>query len=61
MYLLGKHKAAIDVYNEAWKIGIEDWAANHLSPTEIKQFETDGFLVTVGETVILMTPPFYPC
>ena len=29
LYLLGKHKAAIDVYNEAWKIGIEDWEIWH--------------------------------
>ena len=29
LYLLGKHKAAIDVYNEAWKVGIEDWEIWH--------------------------------
>lgn len=25
LYLLGKHSAAIDVYDEAEKIGIQDW------------------------------------
>ena len=29
LYLLGQHKAAIDEYNEAWKIGIEDWEIWH--------------------------------
>jgi len=28
-YLLGKHKAAIDVYEEAQRIGIEDWEIWH--------------------------------
>lgn len=29
LYLLGKHKAAIDVYEEAQRIGIEDWEIWH--------------------------------
>eukprot|EP00899_Mesostigma_viride_P005871 jgi/Mesvir1/15285/Mv06500-RA.1 len=29
LYLLGKHKAAIDVYEEAEKIGIQDWELWH--------------------------------
>uniref|UniRef100_A0A7S3GDF2 Uncharacterized protein n=1 Tax=Palpitomonas bilix TaxID=652834 RepID=A0A7S3GDF2_9EUKA len=29
LYLLGKHKAAIDVYEEAQKIGIDDWEIWH--------------------------------
>ncbi len=28
-YLLGKHKAAIDVYEEAHKVGAEDWEIWH--------------------------------
>jgi Bardet-Biedl syndrome 4 protein len=27
--LLGKHKAAIDVYDEAQRIGVEDWEIWH--------------------------------
>lgn len=29
LYLLGKHKAAIDVYEEASKIGSPDWEIMH--------------------------------
>lgn len=29
LYLLGKHKAAIDVYDEAQRIGVEDWEIWH--------------------------------
>mmetsp|Transcript_31597 Transcript_31597/g.102986 ORF Transcript_31597/g.102986 Transcript_31597/m.102986 type:complete len:413 (+) Transcript_31597:163-1401(+) len=29
LYLLGKHKAAIDVYEEAQRIGVEDWEIWH--------------------------------
>jgi Bardet-Biedl syndrome 4 protein len=29
LYLLGKHKAAIDVYEEAGKIGAPDWEIMH--------------------------------
>lgn len=29
LYLLGKHKAAIDVYEEASKIGAPDWEIMH--------------------------------
>ena len=28
-YLLGKHKAAIDVYDEAQRIGVNDWEVWH--------------------------------
>ena len=29
LYLLGKHKAAIEVYDEAAKIGVPDWEIMH--------------------------------
>ena len=29
LYLLGKHKAAVDVYDEAQRIGVEDWEIWH--------------------------------
>ena len=29
LYLLGKHKAALDVYEEAQRIGIDDWVIWH--------------------------------
>jgi Bardet-Biedl syndrome 4 protein len=41
-YLLGKHKAAIDVYDEAQRIGIEDWEIWHnkgLCQMYLKQYE----------------------
>ena len=42
-YLLGKHKAAIDVYEEAQRIGIDDWEIWHnkgLCYTYLKQYDT---------------------
>jgi len=42
LYLLGKHKAALDVYEEAQRIGIDDWEIWHnkgLCNMYLKQYE----------------------
>mmetsp|Transcript_62300 Transcript_62300/g.103602 ORF Transcript_62300/g.103602 Transcript_62300/m.103602 type:complete len:447 (-) Transcript_62300:223-1563(-) len=42
LYLLGRHKAAIDVYDEAQRIGIDDWEIWHnkgLCNLYLKQYE----------------------
>lgn len=42
LYLLGKHKAALDVYEEAQRIGIDDWEVWHnkgLCNMYLKQYE----------------------
>ena len=42
LYLLGKHKAALDVYEEAQRIGIDDWEIWHnqgLCYMYLKQFD----------------------
>ena len=43
LYLLGKHKAALDVYEEAQRIGIDDWEIWHnkgLCNMYLKQYES---------------------
>ncbi len=47
LFLLGKHKAAIDVYEEAQKIGAPDWEIMHnkgLCLMYLKQYEKCAFL-----------------
>ena len=42
LYLLGKHRAAIDVYDEAAKLGAPDWEVMHnkgLCYMYMKQYE----------------------
>ena len=42
LYLLGKHKAALDVYEEALRIGVDDWEIWHnkgLCNMYLKQYE----------------------
>jgi hypothetical protein len=49
LYLLGKHKAAIDVYEEAGKIGAPDWEIMHnkgLCLMYLKQY--DRYVQTCG-------------
>ena len=45
LYLLGKHKAAVDVYEEAQKFGAPDWEIMHnkgLCYMYLKQYDRCG-------------------